>query len=198
MEGLIERNPGIGTRVIQAPLRIGIAFSPDTAKLDVVGTQVRVIESVLVTGSAEVCAKLDLPPESLVLRNTRLRETKDGVPLRLLISYIPEALSKDLSYENIGGATMVELLSRAGHVAAGATDVIGATLAEPSVARHLNTKAGAPLVQVDRLAVDANGKPIMHQVNLFSPESHRIIIEVRATDTGLPYAGAPGYLIHST
>jgi GntR family transcriptional regulator len=179
-------------------MHIGMTFSPDAAKFNVVGTRVRVIESVLVTGSAEVCAKLGLPPGSLVLRNTRVRETKDGVPLRLLISYIPEALSNDLSYENIGGATMVELLSRAGHVAASATDLIGATLAEPSVASHLNTKAGAPLVQVDRLAVDANGKPIMHQVNLFSPETQRIKIEVRATDTGLPYAGAPGYLIHST
>jgi hypothetical protein len=63
------------------------------------------------------------------------------------------------------------------------------------MARHLNTRAGAPLIQVDRLAVDVNSKPILHQVNLFSPETHRIKIEVRANANGLPPAGAPGYLI---
>jgi GntR family transcriptional regulator len=194
-EGLIERRQGLGTRITQSPLQMDLEYGPDTTGLDVLGTRVRIIEFANVIASPEILAALDLPENARIARIQRVRETMSGLPLRLLMNCIPEALSVNISRESLGSNTMLQVLSSLGYRPSSAIDLVGATLADPAIAGYLQVAAGSPLIELNRQILDENDRPIMHQLTLIPPERHRIRIEVAASELGLPYAGASGQLI---
>ncbi len=195
LEGLIERRQGLGTRVTKTMRQINLTHGPGVSGNDVVPTQVRIVEFATVAASPQIQEMLNLPEDAPVTRIVRIRETAEGLPMRMLVNTLSATIGSKIVPEEIGNFTLTEVLSTIGYNCTRAIDIIGATLADPGIAGYLQVKSGSPLIEVNRKVIDDNDRPIMHQLALIPPERHRFRIEVTASDLGLPHSGASGQLI---
>ena len=190
-EGLIERRQGRGTTVVYSP---PISVAREGPEMEEV-PEVRVLEYGSVSPPAEVRAFFALSEEEKVFRIMRVRESSRGLPVRLLTYYVPEAVGAQLSTDAFGTTTMVEILKAAGYVASHATEIVGATLADPQIAEQLQVKAGAALLELHRKVFKKRNAPLMYQIALIPPERHRIRIDLSAASLGLREADSADRLV---
>jgi GntR family transcriptional regulator len=191
-EGLIERRQGRGTRVVHSPPPA--PFTSGMVPESTEASKSRILEFDNVTAPAQARALFGLPEGAKVLRIKRVRETSAGLPLRLLVYCVAEVAARDLSRGKLRENTLLADLEQLGYIASRATEIIGATLADPNTAASLQVKVGAPLLELERHVFDKDGVPLLHQLTLIPPERHRMRIEVPAGILGLPNAGEAGEL----
>jgi GntR family transcriptional regulator len=67
---------------------------------------------------------------------------------------------------------MLRLIERCGIRVGTAEQFIGATLAEPEVARALGIPVGAPLVRITRVVYDAGQRPIERVIALYRADRY--------------------------
>lgn len=182
---LIERQQGKGTFV-----RRDIVASPVEIPLY---SMIEQISHVGATTEAEVVEfGSELPPPDIraafgaaegikLQRAVRIRR-RDGVPLMLLTTYIPEAIGATISREDLGRVSLNALIRRAGRRVARGEQTISAELAAPIVARRLGVKIGSPLISITRMMKDAAGEPIEHLHGLFPPERYQFRFSLKPDD----------------
>ena len=104
-----------------------------------------------------------------VQRAVRIR-SQDGQPVMHLTSYVPETLGSTFSEAELDRIPMFQLLTRAGaHISAG-EQIVSATLADPVVARRLEIKVGAALIDLRSMMVDQQGRAVEYVEMLAMPE----------------------------
>lgn len=191
-DGLIEREQGRGTRVIwRAPTNATLErlrLVERSAK----GSTVKVLDYARVVAPSEVMTALELPSGAHVLRIIRVRSRK-GRPVWHLVNYVTDNAAEQLTRAALERRTLIEELRRTGHGIHRVEDQVGAVLAEPEVARALQIRAGAPLLEILRVMFDAQRVPIAYQVTLIPPEQRKLRIVIEGLKEIGP-AGAPGIL----
>lgn len=120
----------------------------------------RVLSFRAVPATAEVTAKLDLPKGAKVVEIHRVR-LLNREPVSYEITFLPESLGKKLHKADLATRDIFLILENDCGVMLGSADLsIDAISAEAFVARALEIKKDAPLLRIERLTHDNQGKPV--------------------------------------
>ena len=186
-EGLIERQPGRGTR----PLRTGSAASagaamgargasPQTARLTgllenlvTMGlrTTVRVLSVHTLRAPDEVARALQLPPGAPVQKAERVRCTAEG-PLSHITTWVPALYASAFGERELARKPILVLLEEAGVKVGRAEQTISSRLADADMARHLDVAVGSALLAVRRLIYDEDERPVQWLHGLYRPDRY--------------------------
>jgi len=173
--GLVVRERGRGTRVVQRP-----STPPVTASLEGwlenisamgIETEARVLEFGYVPADDDVAEALGVAPGSPVQRSVRVR-LLDGETMSYLTTWLPEDIGRGIEPDDLGRTALLTLLERAGVQIASAQQTVTASMAEPAVAAGLGVDPGAPLLEVRRRVLDVDGRPVEYIRVLYRPDRY--------------------------
>ncbi len=178
--GLIER--GAGRRTVVKPLGKPLKMPMASVISNIAAYGAQTVAKVVEFGYGPAPAFLrerlwegDKP----VQRAVRLR-SHEGQPVMHLTSYVPETLGVTFSKAELDRIPMFQLLTRAGvHISAGA-QIVSATLADPVVARRLEIKVGAALLDLRTMMVDQKSRAVEYVEMLAPPERLSLRFELGA------------------
>lgn len=186
-DGFIDRRRGAGTFLNAAgsPAPIVINLADALAQLVAMGTstEVQLHDFGYESAPATVCEALKLPTGSRVQRSLRTR-LLEGQPFSWLTTYVPEAIGKTYSREELAKKPLLSLLERAGYEVDHAIQDIGAELAAPDAAKALHVDVGTPLISLTRTVYDATGSGIEHLRALYRPDRYRFRMELTRAGGG--------------
>src|SRR5258708_19706321 len=74
--------------------------------------------------------------------------------------------------KDLASTPLLALLERSGVVAESAEQSLGARLADPIVAGHLEVSVGSPLLSLNRIVYDPAPRPVEHIHALYRPDPH--------------------------
>ena len=97
-----------------------------------------------------------------------------------LTSYVPEALGRTFTAEELNRIPMLKLLARAGAHLSGGEQIISATLADPLVASRLGIKVGAALLETRSMMVDQHNRAVEYIEMLAIPDRLKLRLQVQA------------------
>lgn len=174
-EGLIERRPGAGTFVRDAGLGrpVVVDLTNVFSHLLEMGreTSVRLLSFGYVTPPVTIATALRLKPGERTQRSVRARMA-DGAPFSYLITHVPERIGLTYSEADLSTRPLLRLLENSGVVAARASQMITATLAEPEVAEALQVEIGSPLLSLTRVVYEETGSGVEHLQALYRPDRY--------------------------
>jgi GntR family transcriptional regulator len=161
--GLVHRQRGRGTTVAAGGVIPLVAGSFDTLveSLQRMGLQTE-IELIAVQdepAGPKIAERLEIEPDALVQRATRLRRL-NGEPFSYLVNYVPIAIARRYALEDLASTSMLTLLERAGASPQEAEQWISAVAAGSAIAAALDVAAGAPLLKIDRVMRGARHRPV--------------------------------------
>jgi len=179
-DGLIER--GAGRRTVVKPLGKPLKMSMASVISNIAAYGAQTIAKVVEFsyGPAPAFLRERLwEGEKPVQRAVRIR-SQEGQPVMHLTSYVPETLGSTFSQAELDRIPMFQLLTRAGaHISAG-EQIVSATLADPVVARRLEIKVGAALIDLRTMMVDQKGRAVEYVEMLAPPERLSLRFELGA------------------
>jgi GntR family transcriptional regulator len=174
-EGLVLRQRGRGTFAAPAlpPARANDALGDLLQNVMAIGaaTEMRRIESGMVTPAPDVAAKLCCPPGEKVLRTVQVRMAR-GEAIAYVTAHVPAAVAAKLGELATSSAPMLAQLQKAGIAVARADQAITATLADPISAPALGIEIGAPLIKLSRLIFDKSERPVEWLVALYRADRY--------------------------
>ena len=175
--GLVKRERGRGTKVLDRPgataVRTSIDGWLDTISLMQSTTEVRLLSLDYLAAAPDIATALELTDGAEVQRSIRVR-TLDGVRMSYLVCFLPGGIGRSFEADDLRATAMLKLLERAGHSVPSARQTISATLAAPDTAQALDIHAGAPLLEVRRIARDADDQAVQYIRALYRPELYHI------------------------
>lgn len=176
-EGLVERGRGRGTRLRpDAPIReVRATLEGLFENLLAMGleTRVRLLAVEDRPAPPEIARAMDLPPGTPMLHAIRLRLVEEG-PFSHLSTWIPQEIAARLRREDLALKPLLSMLEEAGVAVASADQIVSATLAEPPVAELLELPVGAPLLAIERVVRDADGRAVEQIRALYRPDRYRL------------------------
>lgn len=160
-EGFIERKPGIGTVVIEAPgvgpwMPMGgfvFQFSKRWNQL-----RVRNLETIKVFADKTIAEKLKVSQDHPIVRVTRIR-TDNGTPVFLLRNYYV-----DVDVEAIKAAGDIYNMRQFAKEVLGidfsyVREEISAVVADDQLSYFFKVESGYPLLKIERISYDSNFQP---------------------------------------
>ena len=173
-EGLIAARHGFGWFVAAEPVRqrlerlLTIESQLETSGLV---TERRVMEFEFVKPPAHVIAELGV---DRVLRVKRVN-LADGEPFAVVTVWCPAELGHRLSVADVERRPFYELLDIE---LRGATQTIGADLAEAADAELLAVPVGSPLLRCRRVTTDTTGRPVLMSEHLFPAHRTEFVVDL--------------------
>lgn len=177
--GLVRAVQGSGTYVERAPLTYPIGTR--TRFSDIVVAQAREPSGDLLTACREIASPmiaeaLRLPPGAEIVRLETVRRA-DGVPISWAVSAVPAERFPDVAevYRETASFT-------ACFAAAGVSDYvrsetrIGARIADETDAARLEIAPGRPVVEIDCVNADLDGRPIQWARAHFAGDRVRVTV----------------------
>lgn len=183
-EGLVERRPSAGTRVIYErtapPVTADIANV--LATLIEMGrrTGVRLLSFEYGLPPGAIAEALGLGPRERTQQSVRVRMV-DGAPFSYLTTHVPERIGVTYSEADLATQPLLTLLDRSGVEAARATQTIGAALATPEVGHALDVDVGAPLIELTRVVYDQDGRGVEHLHAFYRPDRYAFRMDLVRT-----------------
>lgn len=184
-DGVIRRDQGRGTFYLgEGARRAEVKLSGllesvmkyrDNAFARVLGKQV-------VSAPPRVAQNLQVPPHSPVVSIERVGII-DEVPIILINAWLPHELGArilqdddDLSQKK----TIVAILEdKYGIRVASVLQTIGATLADPAFAHHLGVEPASPLLEVERIYLDVDGRPVNFSTAFYRSDLYRFEVAMK-------------------
>ncbi len=175
-EGLVVRRRGRGTELVRpmsaAPVEANISGLIENLLAVGLETKVDVLEFGYGPASAAVRRSLGLGDGAQVQRAVRVRR-HEGVPLSYSTSWVPAEIGRAYTARDLARKPLLALLEKAGCLVGSADQTISAMLAEPTVAKALDVRVGAPLISVVRTVYDQRGRPVEHIALLYRPDRYQ-------------------------
>lgn len=185
-EGLVAARQGFGWFVATEPVR---------QRLERLGT----IEAQLQTSGKDAARQIlefafDVPPAHVravlgVDRTLRVKRVNlaDGEPFAVVTVWCPADLGQRLSMDDVASRPFYELLPVE---LRGATQTIGADVAEPDDAALLAIPVGAPVLRCRRVTNDVDGHPVLMSEHVFPAHRTEFVVDLphdepTITPTGL-------------
>jgi GntR family transcriptional regulator len=174
-EGLVERQPGRGTFVVD-----DIADAPVLGDMEQLlrkvarlgkNTSIEGAEVSEVEADVETRKDLSLDDGAKVQRASHVR-LLNGQPIGYVVTSVPAELDIRFDLNELNESPMLNLLERKGVDIASADQVISATLADARLASLLDTTVGAPLLQVRLVVFDAQRRPVERLVAWYLAEQY--------------------------
>ena len=137
------------------------------------------------TDATNADTDVDTDSDTDVLHSRSLR-TVDGVPLDLVVEWVPAAIAGHLSRADATDPGIWASLQRDAHRVASVRQTITAGIASADDAALLDVAMGTPLLLIRRLALDAHKQPLALSDHRYL--AHRFSLEVEFN--GWPVAGA--------
>ena len=165
--GLLVRKRGVGTQVVQAKVRRQIEL---TSLYDDLEKNQRAPSTQVISFKREpltevLAPELGLPLGADVYVFERLRYA-DGEPLALLRNYVPAGLLP-MDAEDLEAHGLYDLLRASGITLRIARQSIGARAATAAEPRALTETRGAPLLTMERVAYDDQGRTVEHGQHVY-------------------------------
>ncbi|MES2192421.1 MAG: GntR family transcriptional regulator [Pseudomonadota bacterium] len=184
-EGLISREPGRGTRPIDAAAK---ASQPEGRRAQLTGllenlvsmglkTSVKVLEVKGISASESISEALQIPLGSEVQKAVRVRSTREGA-FSHITTYVPQALAQSFGRRELSRKPILVLLEESGVKVGRAHQTISARLADAAVAEHLDVSVGTALLAVRRLIHDENDRPVQWLHGLYRPDRYEYQMEL--------------------
>jgi GntR family transcriptional regulator len=185
-DGLVAARQGFGWFVATEPVR---------QHLERLGT----IEADLETSGKDASRRIiefafDAPPPHVravlgVDRTLRVKRVNlaDGEPFAVVTVWCPAELGQRLSMDDVASRPFYELLPVE---LRGATQTIGADIAEPDDAALLAIPIGAPVLRCRRVTNDVDGQPVLMSEHVFPAHRTEFVVDLphdepTITPTGL-------------
>lgn len=184
-EGLVESRQGFGWLVASEPLRQDLSkLGTLEAQLSAAGitSERRILSFGFVPAPEQVRSVLGCR-DVLAVRRLNLA---DGEPFAIVTVWCPERLGASLSRDDVQRASFLEQLPVE---LGGATQTIGAELADPGVADLLNVPAGSPVLVAERVTRSDQGRPVLMSEHIFPAHRTRFVVELPVDDGTLLPAG---------
>lgn len=161
-EGLVERQPGVGTVVVARKYPHGLdrlmGLAETLREHGHVTNEVRTMGPA--PAPAPVAARLGLAPGTDVLYIERLRRL-NGLPLSLDLTYIPLDIGAELLGADLENTDVFRLLEAVtGHRLGHAEITLEAVSADTHSAAVLEAPRGAAVLMLERLTHLADGRPV--------------------------------------
>jgi GntR family transcriptional regulator len=182
-EGLIRREAGRGTFVSEQRAFTGamrFEGSLDDLITMAVETSVQLLELRTVEATAQQAALLRVAPRTPLTRCTRLRFHQE-VPLSYVVNLLPQEVGRKLNRNDWKKGSLLQALQRLGYRLKDADQTVRAALADATLARHLQTRIGAPLLSVDRLVHSEDGQPVEHTHTYYRSDLYSLSVHLTRT-----------------
>ncbi len=180
-EGLIVRRQGKGTFVtggkIQHDLHTLRGFAELMAER---GNEqaMEVIEFGFIEADARVARSLQADAGASVLRACR-RHLLRGTPIAYAVIYVPHALGRRLTRDEVSTAPIYALLEeKAGISIRRATQVIRAVAADQLTARQIGLPRGAPVMMIERVTYSSEDVPVEYIVFFYRGDRYELAAEL--------------------
>jgi GntR family transcriptional regulator len=183
--GLVERGVGRGTYVRRsAPVEHDLArvssFTEEAARQGL-EARARVLDARERPAPGHVARALALAAGTTVVRLQRVRLAGER-PVALEDTWLPSARFPGLLDEQLAGSLYALMAERYDLVPVSATERLAAVAARPLDADALGVAVGTPLMQVERLAYDADGAAIEFARDRHRSDRARFVIHVDVRD----------------
>lgn len=180
-DGLVVRERGRGTRVVEKP-RPPVVKASLEGLFENVGhigrtTSVEVLDFRYLPATPEIAERLGLASGAPVQRAVRVRRLGD-VPMSYLATVVPEDIGRKVEGKDMSRTPLLLLLEEAGVPVASAKQKISATVADAEVAIALSIHPGAPLIEVERLVYDTEGRAVELIRVLYRPELYHFEVSM--------------------
>ena len=187
-EGLIDSRQGFGWFAAVAPVR------QDLGRLATIEAQMadsgltpgrRVLEFGFVAAPDRVAGLLGLTPGAEVLRVRRVN-LADDLPFARVTVWVPAELGSALSRDDVERSTFYELL---GIRLGGATQTIGAAVADPADADTLGVPPGSPVLRCERVTRSADGRVVLVSEHVFPAHRTEFVVELPSVEPSMSPSG---------
>lgn len=186
--GLIERQAGSGTRVR------GLAETGQRAAMDFNTLMPQLVEMGKTTTARLLSFSYDKAPDYVAVAMgldrvekvqiaTRVRLTGD-VPFSHLTTYVPAAIARNYSENDLATTPLFKLLERSGVQIKEAHQSVSATLAGPDVAEALDVAVGSALLSLRRVVRDVDGNGVEYLSGLYRPDMFRLEMPLTRVGSG--------------
>ncbi len=186
-EGLIRREAGRGTFVSGIPEFIGTLKMDGTLNgLIAMGlaTTPRLVDLQKVTVTAQQAETLGMEPGTPAIRACRVRYYKER-PYCYIINTLPVSVGEMISDEDWESGSILQHLQTDHDLELGdADEYVRATVADATLARWLQVRIGAPLLQVEYLIRDASGNPVETPVIFYRSDMHAFTLRLKWSSAG--------------
>lgn len=193
-EGLIRREAGRGTFVSGTPEFTGTLKMDGTLNgLIAMGlaTSPRLVELQEVTVTAQQAEVLGMEPGTPAIRACRVRYYKDH-PYCYIVNTLPQQIGRLITEDDWeSGSILKHLQSRHAIQLGDADEYVRATVADATLARWLEVRIGAPLLQVEYLIRDAEGNPVETPIIFYRSDMHAFTLRLTWSPEGP--GGAEGW-----
>jgi DNA-binding GntR family transcriptional regulator len=176
-KGLLVRRRGVGTTVVsrkvQRPVQLTSLFEDLRASDQQPSTEVLTLETV--PAADAVAGRLGVPAGTDVVHVERLRCAR-GVPLAVLRNWLPLRVGAALTRESLEHQGLYECMRAGGTHVRAAEQRIGARAASAAEARLLDRRRGAPLLTMERVASDQQGRPVEWGSHVYDAQTYSFTI----------------------
>jgi DNA-binding GntR family transcriptional regulator len=171
-KGLLVRKRGVGTQVVNAPIRRTVELTSLYDDLTRTGLRpvTTVLDLALVEPDERAAQKLNLCAGEKVWRLRRLRAVKDE-PLALMSNLVPESVT-DLRRVDLETTGLYEHFRGQAINLRVAHQIIGARTVDSQEARLLGGRKGDPVLTMERTSYDDKGRAVEHGVHLYRPDRY--------------------------
>ncbi|MDO4253689.1 MAG: GntR family transcriptional regulator [Kocuria sp.] len=173
--GLVVRRRGIGTQVVEPPVRRPLQLSSLYDDLVEQGSTptTRLVEFAHVTADQDRADLLGITEGTPVQYLRRVRSI-DGTPLAIMENWVPNDIVT-LPQDQLDHHGLYDLMRTAGVDFRLAHQRMGATVATAEQAKLLDVDKGSPLVLMERVARDSNGRAVdsghhLYRADMYSCE----------------------------
>ncbi|NHU85944.1 GntR family transcriptional regulator [Kocuria sp. JC486] len=173
--GLVVRRRGIGTQVVEPPVRRPLQLSSLYDDLIEQGSKpsTEILELAHVSADQDRAELLGIK-EGTPLQYLRRVRSIDGTPLAIMENWVPTDVL-ELDQGQLRDHGLYDLMRGAGIDFRLAHQRMGATVADKQQAALLDVEPGAPLVQMERVARDSSGRAVdgghhLYRADLYSFE----------------------------
>jgi len=187
-DGWIEKRTGSGSVVLprngdEQPISADFAtLIPHLVEMDR-STTARLLSFSYAPASASVAAAMGLPSGARVQTAVRVRYSGDH-PFSHLTTHVPEDIANSYGEADLATQPLFRLLERSGVVITSAHQSVTAALAVPDVADALGVSVGSPLLFVQRVVRDAEGRGVEHLSALYRPDMFRLEMQLARVGAG--------------
>ena len=131
-----------------------------------------------VAADVQVAERLQLAEGAAVAEIRRVR-LLDREPVSLEITHVPASLGRQLAQADLATRDIFLIIENECGMALGHADLkIDATLADAEIARALRIPEGAPVMRIERLTHDAEGRPIDFEFLYFRADTFQYRLRV--------------------
>ena len=169
-KGMLVRKRGVGTQVVQPPIKRTVELTSLYEDLQRTGhrLETRLLGRELVGADQVAATRLRVTEGDPVWRIDRLRSV-DGQPLALMCNFVPETIT-DLTDVDFARTGLYEHFRAEGIHLRVAHQTISARRAESPEARLLGGRKGDPVLTMERTSFDDSGRAVEYGSHLYRPD----------------------------